>query len=262
MYQSHTKTGTPLAPAGSHDALRRAILTSELAYQPQAGLQRLAYGATVGYEALLRLAGADPAPAPLLDAIAVLPDSAQLACHRMLLERVVPLALHTRALTGRPVAVNIPVCVLEDRAARIWLATHACGLTLEILETGNVRDWPGVARTLRVLRAHGSRIAIDDYGAGHWNASTLAQLPTVDVVKLDRALLRTRKGRAALPYLVSAIHAWGAEALIEGVESEADHVTVLTSGADAGQGYWYGLPCTVPLDAFTPVPGRPLARVA
>lgn len=248
-----TRTISPRPRINAVDRLRRMIATSQLAYQPQAGLQGPAYGTTVGYEGLLRRSGADPAPAPLLDAIDALPAPARLACHRMLLERIVPLALHTRAVTGRPVAINIPVCVLEDRAARIWLATHACGLTLEILETEHVHDWPDVRRTLGVLRAHGSHIAIDDYGAGHWNASALAQLPRIDKVKLDRALLRTPNGRALLPHLVHAIHALHAEALVEGVESEADHTVARTAGADTAQGYWYGLPCTVPLDAFTPV---------
>lgn len=74
----------------------------------------------------------------------------------------------------------------------------------------------------RSFRAHGFRVALDDFGAGYSGLFTLAQLPT-DWVKLDMGLIRhidqDKQRRLIVGRIVDMLRKLGREVLAEGIET-------------------------------------------
>lgn len=127
-----------------------------------------------------------------------------------------------------------------------------CGLrtehvVLEILESG-VEDLQQLQNAVDAWRAHGFRIAMDDFGCQHSNFDRLWQL-TPDIVKLDRALIQQaqhhRRAAIILPKLIEMIHDLGAHVVCEGVETSEQHALCLDAGADLLQGYFYARPAAM-----------------
>jgi len=117
-------------------------------------------------------------------------------------------------------------------------------LVLEVAEAG-LAEGGGRARTvLQRLRAAGVRIALDDFGTGVSSLTGLRRLP-VDILKIERAAwaadTRT-SGRPVLTALVGLAHACGLQAVVEGVESQADREATLAAGTDLAQGFAYYRP--------------------
>ena len=93
------------------------------------------------------------------------------------------------------------------------------------------------------LRAAGTGLAIDGFGAGY---SSLSRLPELDfdVIKIDRGLLagvpRNSPASAVLRAVVNLAHACEAQIIAEGVES-VEQVDFLTAnGIDQAQGFLFG----------------------
>lgn len=106
-------------------------------------------------------------------------------------------------------------------------------------------DVPDLTDRLGDLRASGVEVWLDDLGEGHHDRSMLDAVE-FDVVKLDRSLLTDSVNE--LRSVVSAVHEFDCEALIEGIESSEQAETALDVGADLGQGYAFGAPTV--LDDF------------
>jgi len=89
------------------------------------------------------------------------------------------------------------------------------------------------------------RIAIDRFGRKHSNLERLWRLAP-DFVKLDSSLIQeaesNRRVRAILPKLVEIIQELDAEAVIVGIENQAQYGIALDSGATLLQGYHLGKP--------------------
>jgi diguanylate cyclase (GGDEF)-like protein/PAS domain S-box-containing protein len=123
-----------------------------------------------------------------------------------------------------------------------------CSVTLEVTETMLIEDPETMAATLTALKALGTLIAVDDYGAGHASISYLRQLP-VDILKIDRsfvAALDVEPDQAAayLRAITDLAAVLNLTTVAEGIE-HAHHVTKLRSlGCDFGQGYHLARPLT------------------
>lgn len=126
----------------------------------------------------------------------------------------------------------------------------AC-ILLEITEQTLLDDLDLAQRRLGQLRAHGLRIALDDFGAGFCNFEYLKRLP-LDVLKLDRAMVRdiasSRRDLAVFRAMVSLARALELEVVAEGIESEAQRAAVCEEGCSAWQGYLGAAP--LPLDGL------------
>lgn len=121
---------------------------------------------------------------------------------------------------------------------------HPTQIVLEIIESG-VDDLPQLQVAVDGYRSRGFRVAIDDFGCQHSNFDRLWLL-TPDIVKLDRSLIvqATEKERARriLPKLIEIVHDLGAQVVVEGIETLAQHTLALDSGSDLLQGYYYARP--------------------
>lgn len=95
------------------------------------------------------------------------------------------------------------------------------------------------------LRQRGFLVVLDDVGAGH---SNLDRIPLFrpDVIKIDRSLITGVDGdfykQETFKSLVSLSRRIGALVVAEGIETEAEAVTVLELGADLLQGFFLGRP--------------------
>lgn len=125
-------------------------------------------------------------------------------------------------------------------------------LMLEITETDVMREPDRVAEALPRLRAHGIRISVDDFGAGHSSLVNLRRLAP-DELKIDRsfvaALLTSRSDQAIVTATIGLAHELGATVAAEGIEDAATQGWLAEAGCDAGQGFGIARPMTA--DEFT-----------
>jgi EAL domain-containing protein (putative c-di-GMP-specific phosphodiesterase class I) len=218
------------------------------AFQPIVGLihQRV-----VGYEALVRSAasnGAAVSPCDLFDRAAKMGELVRLdtVCQQIHLCAFAELS-HARDwlfLNVRPESIVEPefAQTLFDRAAAHGFTPQQ--IVIELLETP--LDKPGLLeQSIAALRARGFVIALDDFGAGHSNLDRVLDLKP-DLIKLDRRLLlkatQDRAIRRVLPTLISMLHEVGTLVVAEGIETSTEASISLDSGADFGQGYFFGVP--------------------
>ena len=122
-------------------------------------------------------------------------------------------------------------------------------IVLEITEHSSVEDYDALAHALRPLRQAGTRIAVDDAGAGYATFRHILAL-SPDVIKLDRTLIagidRDPARRALATAMVSFAGETGTTVIAEGLETAAERRTVLRLGVEFGQGFLLGRPTVVP----------------
>lgn len=136
------------------------------------------------------------------------------------------------------------------------LARHPLDrVVLELTEHHAVEDYAPLLHAVAPLRETGHRVclrlAVDDVGAGASMRHLLAL--NADVVKLDLSLIRGIDADAGRRKLVrgftSYAEATNAVTVAEGVETEAERVTLVALDVPAGQGYLFGRPGELPVEA-------------
>jgi EAL domain-containing protein (putative c-di-GMP-specific phosphodiesterase class I) len=153
---------------------------------------------------------------------------------------------------GYPIQVSVNVSATQLAGPRLtdWLhfllersELPAESLIIEITETNQFDDLPGVAGRLDELRALGLGIAIDDFGAGFSSFSRIDQLPATEL-KIDLSLVQDESddGYATLIEIVEYAHARGIRVVAEGVETEEQAHRVEALRCQRAQGFLYGRP--------------------
>jgi EAL domain-containing protein (putative c-di-GMP-specific phosphodiesterase class I)/CheY-like chemotaxis protein len=210
-----------------------------MAFQP---IIDLASGATLGFEALARFSAPPPRPPNEWFAEAV-----SLALGVQLELATVSQAL--RALARVPDGIYLALncshraAVSEELAA--LLAPHTDRLVLEITEHEAIEDYDDLVGALAPLRERGTRIAIDDAGAGFASLRhTLHIAP--DIVKLDMSLTRgidgDRTKRALAAAMVSFAEEVGFALVAEGIETREELDALRELGVAGGQGFYLAEP--------------------
>jgi FOG: EAL domain len=105
---------------------------------------------------------------------------------------------------------------------------------------------PGRSReTLRELRSHGVRVAIDNFGTGYSSLSYLRQLP-VDLVKISRTFLHPLEDNSADPAFLRAIiglaETLHLDTICEGVETPDQLSDLQVARCGFGQGDFLARP--------------------
>ncbi|MBB5053245.1 diguanylate cyclase (GGDEF)-like protein [Afipia massiliensis] len=142
-------------------------------------------------------------------------------------------------------------------------------LIVEITETVAIQDLDDVRGFVTRLKNFGSRIAIDDFGAGYTSFRNLRKLG-VDIVKIDGAFVqniaRSSDDRAFVQTLIDLAHRLGIKTVAEWVQDEESAVLLQGWGCDYIQGRLTGLASlTKPWAAAakTPLQGtKPAAAIA
>ena len=156
------------------------------------------------------------------------------------------------------VAVNLsaddlagPGLVDVVRGALDGSGLDAGSLTVEVTETGLVRDTGTALAVLKAIRRLGARIAIDDFGTGYSSLSYLKMFP-VDVVKIDKSFVfglgRDAEATALVRGILSLTRALGLTAVAEGIENDVQLEALRQMGCPLAQGYFFSRP--VPADQF------------
>jgi EAL domain-containing protein (putative c-di-GMP-specific phosphodiesterase class I) len=201
----------------------------------------------VGYEALLRGRGPNGkimGPGAVFARISKAPHAEAEAFRRMIAIEMLRKATRACNALKAGVAVNVTPDMLIDSAlltAAIEFKQGEFPVTLEILEPHTKIPFGIMAEGAATLKRAGFKLSLDDFGTVASNLLRLARIEA-DEVKIDAALLDTRRGQLMLPHVVRLIKEMGAQACIEGIETEAHHQIAIASGADTAQGYLYGPP--------------------
>ncbi|HUV96036.1 MAG TPA: EAL domain-containing protein [Acidobacteriaceae bacterium] len=136
------------------------------------------------------------------------------------------------------------------RHAQIIAALSAPGLdlgriTIEITERDIVDDPVELVEAMKLLRARGVRVALDDFGNGQSNFQMWNEIRP-DVVKLDRYLIHGLASSAERLAIVRALcqvaETLGADLVGEGVEDPADLRMMRDLGLKYAQGFLLGRP--------------------
>ena len=154
-----------------------------------------------------------------------------------------------RSLT---VTVNItprqllhPRFVDDVSAALLASAIEPHRLVLEISEGGLARSMSDALQRLRLVRALGVRIAIDDYGSRSPSLGDPADIP-VDILKIDRSYISQVTRRPEEHAATRAIVALGKlkrlRTVAEGIEREEQLTELLRFKCEYGQGTLFSEP--------------------
>jgi len=119
------------------------------------------------------------------------------------------------------------------------------GFTIELTESAWTVDAAETLAVVRELRAAGTTLAIDDFGAGYTSLSRLRDLP-FGVLKIDRRVLADvlddPTADAVLRAIVDLARACEAEIIAEGVESSEQLGLLAEIGITLVQGFLFGQP--------------------
>ncbi|MFP8968158.1 EAL domain-containing protein [Pokkaliibacter sp. CJK22405] len=239
--------------------LRQALRLREfiLHYQPK---KLLSDGTIVGVEALLRWQhphrGLIP-PAefiPLLEESGLIVQVGQWALQRACED----LAMLRQQHPDFTVAVNVSSRQLHDERfvgqveQLLQRYPHAQQhLEIEITESVMMQQPPEHIAALQSLQLQGVSITLDDFGTGYSSLSYLKQLP-VTTLKIDRSFIldihESPDSQNIISAIVSMAHAMNLTIVAEGVELDAQTLTLESLGCDQIQGFLLARPMS--LDAL------------
>ena len=235
--------------AVAREALSASLIVPH--YQPKV---ELSSGRTSGFEALLRWRH----PRHGIQ----LPDTIKAAFEDLTLaaeisDRMIDLVLADvrdwldQGLDFQHVAINAAAAEFRrgDFAERLLERLEKASIPsrciqLEVTETVFLgRGAEYVERALRTLSRNGVSIALDDFGTGFASLSHLKQFP-VHIIKIDRSFIRDLQLDTGDGAIVDAVINLGKslqiEVVAEGIETLAQHKTLLGLGCKYGQGFLYG----------------------
>ena len=118
-------------------------------------------------------------------------------------------------------------------------------LVLEITEGAVLQNIERAADVMHHLRSFGVTFALDDFGCGYSNLSSLSRLP-ISVLKIDRSLLMDAENNSAvrtiLRSVISLCRSLGIRSVCEGAETPAQLTFLRQIKCDAVQGFISGRP--------------------
>lgn len=209
----------------------------------------------VGYEALLRVTGADgDAVSPLHFFEQLGSFEEQWAADRLCRLLHVNNFVHQAGDIGW-LFLNIHPAVFVHGAMQtqaldasvrtvksLGLPMHR--LVLEVTEDVMAQE-TDFQQAVAAVRETGCLLALDDFGAGHSNFDRIWHIHP-EIVKLDRSLLRRACGSPriarVLAQMVSLLHECGSLVLLEGVETRDEALLALDVDVDLVQGFVFGRP--------------------
>ncbi|MDM0011719.1 EAL domain-containing protein [Variovorax sp. J22P168] len=238
-------------PAMLRGALRRNEFF--VLYQPTIDLRTRR---CIGAEALIRWRQAN---GNLVRPDLFIPVAEECGLIERITERVVSIVARDTAalLLAHPechVAINLSPADLQSastapmlRARFAAVGVESSRIVVEATERGML-NLDAARGILDELHSMGIRVAIDDFGTGHSSLSYLSNLK-FDYLKIDKSFVDAIDQNAATSHVVNHIIDMAATlrmtVIAEGVETEAQAVTLLSWGVPYAQGWLFDKPLTV-----------------
>lgn len=121
----------------------------------------------------------------------------------------------------------------------------ASRMIIEVTETAAIMDVSETKRLVDTLNSLGSKVALDDFGAGSTSIRHLRTL-SLSIMKIDRELLLNLIGNTEQQHLVRMLiqlaKGLGLKTVAEGVETEDVAQWLRQEKVDMMQGYYFGRP--------------------
>lgn len=131
----------------------------------------------------------------------------------------------------------------------------ASRVVVEVTEHAPVQDYDAFERAVRELRSCGSRLAMDDAGAGFSSLGHILRLAP-ELIKLDISVIRAIESDEAARATASALLRFasdiGAEMVAEGIETPTQLRALRSLGVEYGQGFYLERPAPLPLVGRVP----------
>ncbi len=153
--------------------------------------------------------------------------------------------------TKTPISMNISVEDINDKKTSTYiknkLASTNLGhlITFEILESEQIDNYLKVVNFIKIIKSHGCKIAIDDFGSGYSNFDQLIKLDA-DFLKIDGSLIKNinthKESEIMTRSIVSFAKEMGLKTVAEFVSSQEIYDKVNLLGIDFVQGYHIGRP--------------------
>ena len=118
-------------------------------------------------------------------------------------------------------------------------------MTFEIVETEEIKDYEVVENFILMVKEHGAKVSIDDFGSGYSNFTNIIKL-NIDYIKIDGTLI-TRllddvKAKNMVGGLIQFAKSINVETIAEFVSSKELYDEVTALHVDYIQGYYFGEP--------------------
>jgi EAL domain-containing protein (putative c-di-GMP-specific phosphodiesterase class I) len=150
------------------------------------------------------------------------------------------------------IAINISAADIADIDLPNRLARHCAKagidpqfLTLELTETGAMREPVQMMDVLTRLRLKGFKLAIDDFGTGYSSLVQLKKMPFSEL-KIDQSfvmnMMTDRDCAVIVEIVVDLARKLGLASVAEGVEDESTLAALVKVGCDTAQGYYVSRP--------------------
>lgn len=243
----------PLAPAGPAERATQPVLGSSAVDRVLTGttdlrvhlqpIVELATGQVWGVEALARFPG-HPLPGPDAWFSAALRSGAGPELEEMALRGA--LALLPALPEPMRLTVNLSAEALRlPQVVDLLLRAGGPRVLVELTEHEQVDDYDALLEVLRALKAGGTGLCIDDFGAGHSSLRHVLHLEP-DVVKLDLALVQgvgeCPRRQALVEAMLTFCRSTGAMLVAEGVEDPDDLGRLCALGVGHAQGWYLARP--------------------
>lgn len=116
-------------------------------------------------------------------------------------------------------------------------------VVFEILESEGIENYSQVSHFIAVMKKHGAKIAIDDFGSGYSSFENILKL-NIDYLKIDGSLIKNidhdERQRIIVQTIIEFAHKIGVKTIAEFVATEEIAKKVQELGIDYTQGYYYG----------------------
>ena len=228
-------------------------------FQPIADLRRRQIH---GFEALTRGPSDSSlhSPLPLFDAARRVGRlfELELLCRDIAAQR-----FRDQDLPGKLFLNATPVSLLQPdhRPGRTLEMLARAGLppervVIELTEQHPLEDYEVMRQATEHYRSMGFEIAIDDLGAGYSGLRMWAELRP-DYVKIDRHFIQgiheDSVKREFVRSILDIAEGLSCQVIAEGIETEAEYLTVAQMGISLGQGYYFARPHHIPQQSL-PLP--------
>jgi EAL domain-containing protein (putative c-di-GMP-specific phosphodiesterase class I) len=145
-----------------------------------------------------------------------------------------------------PNAVYEPrACIRASLGAAARVGFDPRRLMFEFTENEKITDTAHVQNIIATYKLMGFTTALDDFGAGHAGLGLLATFQP-DLIKIDMELVRgvssSPARQAIMRGIVAIARELGVIVLAEGIETEAEMLSLRSAGVSLMQGYLFSKP--------------------